>query len=172
MIKRILVIVLIALASVVVIAQTLSLRKISNRESSYALNEQLKERVRKECNTSNIDEIVEFSCNLTCELLSFRKRNSIDKGEANCVGYAKLTAAICNYAFKLNKLQAKATPVVGKVYWMNSDLNKLVGNIAPNKWKSFIKDHDFVEIQTDSKTYYVDSSLKDLIGSDCKTVRK
>ena len=172
MIKRFLIVAIIILAVVAVAAQTLTLKKISNREGSYTLNRELKERIQKECITNDVDEVVDFSCNLACELLSFKKRNALDKGEANCVGYAKLTAAICNYAFSINNISnAKASPVVGKVYWMKSDLNQMVCKIAPNKWKSFIKDHDFVEIQTANRTYYVDSSLKDLIGSDCKTVK-
>lgn len=172
-IKRILITtVIFAVVAIVVVAQSLTLKKVSNREVSYALSEQLKERISKECISNNVDEVVEKSCNLTCELLTFKKNNDIDNGEANCVGYAQLNAAICNYAFSINNISdAKATPVVGKVYLMKTDLNQILCGITPSKWVPFIKDHDFVEIQTANNTYYVDSSLRDLIGSDCKTVK-
>lgn len=171
MIKRILIITVIIVVAVFVAAQSLTLKKVSNREESYTLSKELKERIRKEYISNNVDEVVDLSCNLTCELLSFQKENAIDNGEANCVGYARLTAAICNYAFNLNNIyNAKATPVVGKVYLMKTDLNQILSRITPSKWVPFIKNHDFVEIQTANKTYYIDSSLRDLIGSDCKTV--
>lgn len=57
-----------------------------------------------------------------------------------------------------------AKPVVGKVYLFGINLNNIAQKILPQRHRLFFKDHDFVEINLDDKTVFIDSSLQDLTG--------
>ena len=146
--------------------ESLSLKKTANRNiAENALSQDLKVRIKNETNCL-YDEynIIQYSCDLTGELLKFDRRNDIANGKANCIGYAQLTSAICNYVFKLHGLPYKARPVVGQVFCFGINLTALSQKILPVKYRPFFKDHDFVEINLGKKIYYVDSSLHDLTG--------
>ncbi len=99
--------------------------------------------------------------------LSFAQKNDIAHRKANCVGYAKYTADVMNYAFKVNHINDYAKPVVGHVILGWTNLNKLLTAIVPKKYKNFIKDHDFVE----TSEYYFDPTLYDFGLGDCITTK-
>lgn len=125
----------------------------------------LKNQVAEISNNSHTPEdIIKRCSNLACETLSFTTKNDIQRGKANCVGYAQLTSATINYAFKIKNLPYKAKPVVGKVYLFGINLNNVAQKILPQRHRLFFKDHDFVEINLDDKTVFIDSSLQDLTG--------
>lgn len=136
-------------------------RKMYSYELSFDNKKQITELVTPL--ETSID-IVNVCSELTTDLLSFSKRNDISNGKANCVGYARLTTAIINYAFQIKKLPCQAKHVVGKVYLFEIDLNNVAQGILPEEYRPFFKDHDFVEVDLGDATVYVDSSLCDLTG--------
>lgn len=128
--------------------ESLSLKKTANREiAEYVISQELKDRIKDETDCiSDEHHIIQYSCNLTSKLLKFDRRNDIANGKANCIGYAQLSSAIINYAFKLHGLPYKARPVVGQVYCFGINLTALSQKILPAKYRPFFKDHDFVEV--------------------------
>jgi hypothetical protein len=50
------------------------------------------------------------------------------------------------------------------------NLCKIAQSISPKKYKSFVKDHDFIELSLGGSYYYIDPSLYDLMGTDCMTI--
>lgn len=113
-------------------------------------------------NSHTPQDIIKKCSKLVCESLSFTAKNDIKNGKANCVGYAQLTSATINYAFKIKNLPYKAKPVVGKVYLFGINLNNVAQKILPQKYRQFFKDHDFVEIDLEDKIIFIDTSLQDL----------
>lgn len=94
----------------------------------------LRESAKDICNVTNSPEKIIRECSkLVCESLSFTAKNDIQRGKANCVGYAQLTSAILNYAFQIKNLPYKAKPVVGKVYLFGINLNNVAQKILPKK---------------------------------------
>lgn len=161
------VILFLAIACFVFISQ-LRLEKERYRPTQeYALTSDIKDRISLIASDNPI-EIIKASNGLCCEILSFSAKNDIPNGKANCVGYAQLSSAIINYAFKSNEMPYKARPVVGQVYCCGINLTALSQKILPAKHKPFFKDHDFVEIDLGNQIIYTDSSLQDLTG--CKII--
>lgn len=129
------------------------------------LTSDLKNQVAEISNNSDTpQDIIKKCSNLVCERLSFSAKNDIQRGKANCVGYAQLTSATINYAFQIKNLPYKAKPVVGKVYLFGINLNNVAQKILPQRHRTFFKDHDFVEVDLGDKTVFIDSSLQDLTG--------
>ena len=96
--------------------------------------------------------------------------NCCGDGSANCVGYAQLGASICNYAFDVNGSPSKAKAVVGDVKFWGISVCGVLRILMPNeRWRNFVKDHDFVEIGIEKSIIYVDPSLYDF-HIDCTTV--
>lgn len=115
-------------------------------------------------NSDTPQDIIKKCSNLACETLSFSAKNDIQRGKANCVGYAQLTSTLINQAFQIRNLPYHAKPVVGKVYLFGIDLNNISQKILPLKHRPFFKNHDFVEVDLGNKTVFIDSSLQDLTG--------
>ena len=65
-------------------------------------------------------------------------------------------------------MRNRAKPVVGYVTFCGLNLCKLLKSVVPEKYKSFVKDHDFVEIDLGERVRYFDASLYDY-GIDCTT---
>lgn len=159
---KIIVTVLICFGCVVFLFTQIKLEKDSDRNMvGCTLNSNFKECVIERCESSDTPQkIIEECSKLVCESLSFTAENDIKNGKANCVGYAQLTSATINYAFKIKNLPYKAKPVVGKVYLFGINLNNVAQKILPQKYRQFFKDHDFVEIDLED----IDTSLQDLTG--------
>jgi hypothetical protein len=140
------------------------------KEDSYSLSYDLKKQIEAE--TMGMDEIhiLTYSVRLTASLLDFSEKNNIKNGKANCVGYAILCKAICNYAYQLNDYNIRVNHVRGYVSLMGMNLCKSARTISPTKYKNFVKDHDFIELSLGNCCYYIDPSLYDLIGSNCMTI--
>lgn len=158
--------ILIFMGSIVFLISQIKFEKCIDRSTTpYIITSDLKTSIRDICGYSDSPENIIKECSeLVCKELSFTAKNNIQCGKANCVGYAILTSATINYAFRVKKLPYKAKPVVGKVCLYGIDLNNVAQNILPKKYRPFFKDHDFVEINLDDYSLFIDSSLQDLTG--------
>ena len=157
----------ILLASYILFICGLSLHKTENRpQAAYLLPEDDKQELFATiASTSDESEIIKHCSKFACRKLSFHRKNKLNLGEANCIGYAQYTSSLLNTAFKHKGLSSKARPVVGQVHLYDFNLHPLAMTIMPNNLKSFFKDHDFVEIiKENGKTIYIDTSLQDIIG--------
>ena len=142
-----------------VILTIFSLVKIGDRPIQ---NISLTSEQKKEIKMWEKDKIVDNSLSMTCDMLTFSKKNEISHGKANCVGYAQFYSAICNYAFQTHHVNGKAKPVVGYIKIGGLNICNIAQHLAPNKkWKNFTKDHDFVEVTINGKTKYIDPSIYD-----------
>ena len=143
--------------------------KVGDRSvGNVDLPQSVRERIEKECKVAEPEACAVYGMKLTCELLRFSKKNDIDAGAANCVGYAQLCSAVCNYALEKNGMHNRAKPVVGYVTFCGLNLCKVLKSVVPEKYKNFVKDHDFVEINLGERVRYFDASLYDY-GIDCTT---
>lgn len=147
----------------------ISLSKIKDRNTeSIELSQSLKGRIQKETQDMDKAAVIDYSVKLTAKLLTFSatqgKLGDNKKSKANCVGYARLCASICNYGFRQNHIQAKAKPVVGYVYLWNFNLCKLISHNTSGRLSLFTKDHDFVDI--DGK--FVDPCIYDILNVEAK----
>lgn len=153
------------------VAQGLRLVKTNDRPApGTALSAQIKSQIGRECKSSKPEDFVKYSMRLTADLLSFTEKNDLDNGKANCVGYAVLCSRICNYAFQVNGMGYRAKPVVGYVSFYGVNLCRLLQAVAPQRWKTFVKDHEFVELQLEDRPLFFDASLYDF-NLDCTTTR-
>ena len=169
--KKLIIIVIIALILYVGTA-SFSLVKTGERSTlNYTLSKELKERIVNETHELSEIDIVNYSLKLTDELLDYNETNSIKDGKANCVGYALLCASIANYGIKVNKLEGTCKPVVGYVTWGGMNLCTILKVIAPQKYKAFVKDHDFVEYDMENTTIFFDPTLYDFIGDRVMCIR-
>lgn len=166
MIKRLMCLTILAITLWLCFIYSLSLRKDNNRGwGDYPLNENLKELIlirTSQCN--NPDDIINECCKIAVDNLTFSKANDIPNGKANCIGYARFTSAILNYAFAKENIDYKAQPVVGTVHSFGLNLNTVAQYILPYRWRPFFKDHDFVEVRSKYSTIYIDTSLQDISG--------
>lgn len=116
-------------------------------------------------NKEDVDNIIKFCCEFACKHLSFHRKNDLNDGKANCVGYAQYTSEVLNQVFRLKGLSCTSRPVVGSVYLYGVNLHPILLSILSKSQSSFPKDHDFVEIVfEDGSNRYVDTSLQDLTG--------
>lgn len=145
---------------------SLDLRKTSDRSwSGYHLTPYLIELIETKTKVlENPEDIIDVCCDVTTDYLSFARTNDITNKKANCVGYARLTSALLNHAFRKKNMVYKAKSVVGTVHSFGVNLNNVAQYIFPSSWRPFFKDHDFVEISTGRGRIYVDTSLRDLTG--------
>ena len=149
-----------------------TLVKTHDRAKSYSLPLTLKNQITRETKGMTKKQIIDYGLNLTAKKLKFAEKNDIGHGKANCVGYAQLCSAICNQALKNNGYKCRAKPVVGYISNCGINLCELFKHVAPNKhWYNFVKDHDFVELQVEDKTYYFDPSIYDVLGNKCITIK-
>ena len=78
-------------------------------------------------------------------------------------------SSICNYALQINNLNCKSRPVVGYVTFYGINLCNVLKALAPQEWKNFVKDHDFVELELKDNIIFFDASLYDYY-IDCTTI--
>ena len=148
----------------VVLLMPISFVKTSDRGATHGyFPEELKGRIEAETAGYSDEEIVEYSLDLTAEMLRFTRENSLRDGKANCVGYAQLCSNICNHAFAANHSKARTKAVVGTIKVCGIDMCKVAYSLAPAKDKNFVKDHDFVEYRhRDGRTSFFDPSIYDV----------
>ena len=163
--KRSLLILVAIILVIYVVLSAFSLVKTADRPTTnYQLPKELKERIANETKGMDEMDIVNYSLRLTGKLLDFSEKNNLQGGKANCVGYAQLCASITNYGLKTNKREGFCKPVVGYITWAGMNLCTILKAIAPQKYKAFVKDHDFVEYDMKNKTIFFDPTLYDLLG--------
>ena len=149
----------------------IKLEKTGDRNTNYALSQDVCASVKTDTQAMTEDEIIEYSLNRVAAELEFAVHNNISNGKANCIGYAQLCAAICNVAFDANRLQCRAEPVVGIIKLGPIDLCHLASSILPSQQAAaFVQDHDFVEIKSTDKTFFIDPSIFDYMGNPCFTI--
>ncbi len=145
-------------------AEVLTLRKTSYRAyTPVHLSNEFKKEIKEETKGKSEYDIVVYCNDKTQKLLTFStKCETFDDRKItkmHCVGYARVFATICNYAFSVNGKKGNVKPVVGQVYINGINLNDY-SKLLPTKWKNFTKDHDFAEVTlSDKKIIYVDPSL-------------
>ena len=150
------------------VSMSFNLVKRGDRQKTYMLPQSLKAKVEQDTRGMDIEQIIDYSLTLTASRLLFSRYNDIDMGKANCVGYARLCASICNQALSANGVNGQAKPVVGYIESIGINWCDVLKKVAPkNSYKNFVKDHDFVELVTESKTYYFDPSIYDVLGKKC-----
>ncbi len=150
----------------------LTLVKQYNRNYSYTLSRDIRSKVIKETKGMNAVDILNYSIEFTSKYLQFSENNNIPMGKANCIGYANFCSSIYNTAIFANNIKGYAKPVVGYVEFYKINLCSILKNIIPNqKYKNFVKNHDFVEFCIGDDLIYADPCIYDLIGTDCKTFR-
>lgn len=126
------------------------------------LSEEFKQEIKNNTSGLTAYDMILYCNKKTRDLLTFStKCEPFDDRKVtkmHCVGYARVYATICNYAFKINNINGKAAPVVGYVKWKDINLNNF-SKLLPNDMRNFTKDHDFVEVKYDDRVIYVDPSL-------------
>lgn len=149
-----------------------SLVKTGERHNIYIASTSLKIKVSEDTKGMDVEEIIDYSLTLTASHLQFSYHNDLDNCKANCFGYAQLCASICNQAFASNGIDGQAKPVVGYIKSLGINWCDVFKAVAPkDNYKNFVKDHDFVEVVTDSRTYYFDPSIYDVLGKKCLTIK-
>lgn len=139
-----------------------ALVKTSDRKNNdYKLPTSIKENIKVKAPFDDYKAAVAYSLKLTSQLLRFTKKNRVDEGQANCVGYAIVCSSICNYALEISDLPHRSKPVVGYVTFCGINLCPILQRIVPENYKSIVKDHDFVELNLDDTKLYFDASLYD-----------
>lgn len=153
---------------IMTILSSIILVKTDDRKIGCGLPIPLKKRIEQETKDMNVEQIIDYSLELTASQLQFSRYNEIDKGKANCVGYARLCASICNQALAANGIKGQAKPVVGYIESIGINWCDALKTVVPDgSYKNFVKDHDFVELVTDSVTFYFDPSIYDVLGKKC-----
>ena len=154
-----------------VILTSFTLIKTGERLKTCTLTQSMKVKVDAETKGMDVGPIIDYSLKLTASRLHFSIYNDINRGKANCVGYAQLCASICNQALAANGIHGKARPIVGYIESNGINWCDVLKAVAPmDSYKNFVKDHDFVELVTDTRTYYFDPSIYDVLGKKCLTI--
>ena len=139
----------------------------------YPLSDDMKEKIRRETKIHYELNAIEYSLRRTASLLDFSTQNDIENGAANCIGYTRLCAAICNYALQIHGYKERVTPVVGYIEWHGINLCDVAQTIVPKKYRGFFKDHDFIELGYFKDEYiYVDPTIFDMTWNACETIIK
>ena len=150
------------------VSMSFNLVKTGDRQKTYMLPQSLKAKVEQDTRGMDIKQIIDYGLTLTASQLRFSRYNDIDMGKANCVGYARLCASICNQALSANGVNGHAKPVVGYIESYGINWCDVLKSVVPkDSYKNFVKDHDFVELVTESKTHYYDPSIYDVLGKKC-----
>lgn len=161
--------VLLGLVLLVIGFCSFTLVKTSDIDSSYEIPQELKEKIRLETQGMEDVRIAKYCVKLTSNKLRFSEKNDIKNGLANCVGYARVCKSLCNYAYKVNNRNITVKHVRGYVSESSVNLCKVAQSLVPKRYKGFVKDHDFIEINFGNSYVYLDPSLYDLIGRDNMT---
>lgn len=112
---------------------------------------------------------------MTANKLEFAEHNDIANGKANCVGYARYCATVCDYMLKAKKDvfhgYYAVIPVVGYISWQGINMCNIARLIVPKKYRNFVKDHDFVAITHNetSSHEFIDPCFYDYFGEDLYT---
>ena len=129
-----------------------------------------------EKNCPDVREIIKSSLATTSRLLTFSFSGSdndpnllIETRRANCIGYAAMFSAICNYRLKQHGLDDRwvATHEIGQLYLFGLNVHRWFDS-------PFFKDHDFVIVENRlaNESFAVDPSLNDYLRIDFVKAQK
>jgi hypothetical protein len=171
---RLMLLLAIPLAPCIVCIYSASLVKTGERpRNASAISTEMKQMIRHDAESMRtVYGAIRYSMKQTGRLLHFGEHNDLDRGRANCVGYAQVGAEICNRAFRAAGIDAEARPVVGYISLCGVNVCWVMKNVVPQEYSSFVKDHDFVEITTGGKKIYVDPSAYDYLGTTWETIKR
>lgn len=99
-----------------------------------------------------------------CSYLKYGMKNEINKGRANCIGYAHLYANSYNEFIKLSGdyPNTYARVVDGYVEWYGINLNKVLMKLVPERWKGWVSNTTFIELNHNGHKYYCSPCISDL----------
>jgi hypothetical protein len=170
--KYILLFLVLSLIASISIVDSIYLVKSHDRAQTYTLPKEVKADLSEIYISDELD-LIKFSIKYTADHLKYSEKNELDKGKANCIGYAQYCAAVANLLMKNVKSGNKAKPVVGTLKLHKLNLCQFISTKMPNsKWRNFTKDHDFVEFQIGDDIIYADPSLYDYTGKEFRTWKK
>ncbi len=115
----------------------------------------------------DIDVDVQFIAECTIDDVSrkmtFAYRNNLSEMKGNCEGQAMLCSAVLNKAFEeLDFKDCYAEPVIGQVYFYNTNVHKILVKIVPKKYKNFVVNHCVVKVHySNGEEKYYDPSICD-----------
>ena len=134
--KRVIIVATICIVLCLSFIYSLNLTKESDRAwGDHSLTVDLKALVEKRItDLEKMEDIIEACCDVATDYLSFVKANDIANRKANCVGYARLTSAFLNHAFRKKNMTYKAKPVVGTVHSFGVNLNNVAQSTLPSSW--------------------------------------
>ena len=161
---------IIFLISIISLCSSFTLVKECYVESSYNIPENIKSQIKVETQGMEDIRIAKYCVKLTAKMLDFSEVNNISKSKANCVGYATVCTALCNYAYNVNSINIKVKHVRGKVLYSNLDICNILKNIVPSKYKNFVKNHDFIELDVGNKYIFLDPTSFDIVGNYNMTI--
>lgn len=164
--------ILIGVVLLLIVTCSFNLVKTSNVTSSYNISSEIKDRIKLETQGMENIRIAKYCIQLTSEMLEFSKKNDIQNGKANCIGYARVCKSLCEYAYKINNKNISVRHVRGYVTDYRINLCKIMEFISPKELKEFVKDHDFIELDFGNSYIYLDPTSYDMIGRDNMTTVK
>ena len=164
--------ILIGVVLLLIVTCSFDLVKTSNVSSSYNISSEMKDRIKLETQGMENVRIAKYCIQLTSEMLEFSKKNDIQNGKANCIGYARVCKSLCEYAYKINNKNISVRHVRGYVTDYRVNLCKIMEFISPKELKEFVKDHDFIELDFGNSYIYLDPTSYDMIGRDNMTTVK
>lgn len=120
--------------------------------------------IQQELNVTAPYIIKEEINDATCSYLRYGIKNEINKGRANCIGYAHLYANSYNKFIKLSGdyPNTYARVVDGYVEWYGINLNKVLMKLVSERWKGWVSNTTFVEINHNGHKYYCSPCISDL----------
>ena len=138
--------------------------------SSFPLNREIKDTLRtgtayeiahsRKCPGNNVAKGIAHYCKRVVArqlVFTFKQKAERKLNEHNCVGYAAMLTEACNYAFKVNNVNAVCYHVRGSVKYFGINLCSIMGVISP-----FFKDHDFCIVKYGNDSITLDASLYNL----------
>ena len=136
------------------------------------LTQEQKAEIKTETSNLTTDkELFDYAVKKAASMLQFSACNNIRNNSANCIGYAALSKSYLNYALQIHGKSNKTYHYVGIVSTCGINLNKILKFFLPIKHKSFVKDHDFIGMETDNGAVLLASpTLYDLIGNQAFTL--
>lgn len=151
-----------------------NLEKIDDRNiHKIDLPKKLIEEIKKESTNLHDSKIIDYSLEKTAKLLKFSFEENINLNSisyAHCVTYSRVCATICNIAFEHNNINSTAKCVVGYINFGKLNICNILSKIFKKHSNNFIN-HDFVEINGNGYTIFVDPTLHDLINTDLKLIK-
>ncbi|MCC8120187.1 MAG: hypothetical protein LIP09_15795 [Bacteroidales bacterium] len=140
---------------------------------AYVLSATEQQQIVADTKGMTAKEIVKYVDKQTDKALTFNLSPRHKADEGNCVDYSARFTAIANYAFQANGIKASAQHNVGTIKMFGIDLCRTISESAFVRgnvyYRGALRDHDFVTLTHDGKSYHYDPTFSAIIGYDLKT---